>query len=105
MYSEGEAAGCGSARHLARTNDSDFDMRGARPRRLLLLGLTPERLAFSLRLVLRDPFRQSMSQSKHTGSTDSEPDASAGWRTEYAYQGVDTSIEPDYHIKYRGRAR
>jgi hypothetical protein len=28
-------------------------------------------------------------------STDSEPDASAGWRAEYAYQGVSTTIEPD----------
>lgn len=28
-------------------------------------------------------------------STDSEPDASAGWRAEYAYQDVRTTIEPD----------
>lgn len=36
-------------------------------------------------------------------STDSEPDASAGWRAEYALQGVDDSIEADIEESRRDR--
>jgi hypothetical protein len=35
--------------------------------------------------------------------TDSEPDASAGWKAEYALQGVDTSIEADVQGAARDR--
>lgn len=35
--------------------------------------------------------------------SDSEPDASSGWRAEYALQGVDHSIEPDVEGSRRDR--
>lgn len=38
-----------------------------------------------------------------TTPEDSEPDASAGWRAEYAYQGAETSIEADVDGSLRDR--
>lgn len=37
----------------------------------------------------------SANLAEHTQLNEREPNASAGWKAEYAYQGVETSIEAD----------